>query len=63
MQMLKFKVRDERGEFKVAALAGDFEILQGLIVLAQSCECVGHVKGRTGAVVERFPAGVEALLK
>jgi hypothetical protein len=31
MQVLEFAVGDERGESKVVALAGDFEILQSII--------------------------------
>src|SRR5271170_4870375 len=63
MQVLEFAVGDERGESKVVALAGDFEILQSVIIVTQGCVSVGHLKGRTGAVVEGFAARGQALLK
>ena len=54
MQVLKLEVSVERGEVKVVALVGDFEIFQGVVYPAPEPRKHRPHRRPTRAVVERF---------
>jgi hypothetical protein len=63
VQVLELLVGRERGELKIVPLVGDFEILQGVVILPQGRVGGGHIEGGACAAVERFQRGRQSLLK